>query len=48
MNDENAKQIRRRLKVPGGFFIVGWIVDLFTLPSQVRAYNQSIQEMRRS
>jgi len=32
----------------GGFFIVGWIVDLFTLPSQVRAYNQSIQEMRRS
>ena len=30
----------------GGFFLIGWLVDLFTLPSQVRAYNQAIRENR--
>lgn len=24
----------------GGIFLIGWIIDLFTIPSQVRSFNQ--------
>ena len=27
----------------GGLFFIGWLVDLFTLPSQVRRYNEQIR-----
>jgi hypothetical protein len=30
----------------GGIFMIGWLIDLFTLPSQVRKYNQEIVNMR--
>jgi TM2 domain-containing membrane protein YozV len=30
----------------GGIFLIGWIIDLFTLPSQVRAYNDEVRSMR--
>lgn len=26
----------------GGFFVIGWIIDLFTLPSQVRCFNDEL------
>lgn len=29
----------------GGIFLIGWLIDLFTLPSQVRDYNESIQQV---
>ena len=29
----------------GGIFLIGWIVDLFTIPMQVRAYNEQIDKM---
>jgi len=32
----------------GGFFLIGWLIDLFTLPSQVRAYNEEIKRLRTS
>lgn len=32
--------------VTGGLFFVGWIVDLFTLPAQVRAVNEARQRQR--
>lgn len=32
--------------VTGGLFLVGWIVDLFTLPAQVRATNEALQRSR--
>jgi len=30
----------------GGIFLVGWIIDLFTLPSQVRAYNDEVRSLK--
>jgi TM2 domain-containing membrane protein YozV len=30
----------------GGLFMIGWLVDLFTIPSQVRRYNQELQALR--
>jgi len=27
----------------GGLFFIGWLIDLFTIPSQVRSYNQSLR-----
>ena len=27
----------------GGLFIIGWLVDIFTIPSQVRRYNRHLQ-----
>ena len=30
----------------GGLFLIGWIIDLFTLPSQVRAYNDELRTLR--
>ena len=32
--------------ITGGIFLIGWLIDLFTLPSQVRKYNQEIVNMR--
>ena len=29
----------------GGILLVGWIIDLFTIPSQVRAYNEQVEKM---
>ena len=29
----------------GGILLIGWIVDLFTIPMQVRAYNEQIDKM---
>ena len=29
----------------GGIFIIGWLVDLFTLPSQVDLYNLKMQNL---
>ena len=29
----------------GGIFFIGWIIDLFTLPMQVRKYNRAVREM---
>jgi TM2 domain-containing membrane protein YozV len=29
----------------GGFLLIGWIVDLFTIPRQVRRYNEQIDRM---
>ena len=26
----------------GGLFMIGWIVDIFTIPSQVRRYNRQL------
>ncbi|MEN8694394.1 MAG: NINE protein [Akkermansiaceae bacterium] len=26
----------------GGFFLIGWLVDLFLIPSYVRAYNERL------
>ena len=31
----------------GGIFLIGWIIDLFTLPSQVRAYNDEVRSLGR-
>lgn len=28
----------------GGIFLIGWLVDLFTIPSQVRKYNEQIAQ----
>jgi TM2 domain-containing membrane protein YozV len=30
----------------GGIFLIGWLIDLFTLPSQVRKYNEEVRSMR--
>lgn len=30
----------------GGIFMIGWLIDLFNLPSQVRKYNQEIVNIR--
>jgi hypothetical protein len=30
----------------GGLFVIGWLIDLFTLPSQVRNYNAEVRRMR--
>ena len=30
----------------GGIFLIGWIIDLFTLPSQVRAYNDEVRNLK--
>jgi len=30
----------------GGIFLIGWIIDLFTLPSQVRAYNDEVRRLK--
>ena len=30
----------------GGIFLIGWIIDVFTLPSQVRAYNDEVRSMK--
>ena len=30
----------------GGIFLIGWIIDLFTLPSQVRAYNDEVRSLK--
>ena len=30
----------------GGIFLIGWIIDLFTLPSQVRAYNEEVRSLK--
>ena len=27
----------------GGLFLIGWLVDLFLIPSQVRRFNQSVR-----
>jgi TM2 domain-containing membrane protein YozV len=26
----------------GGIFLIGWLIDLFTIPSQVRQYNDGL------
>jgi TM2 domain-containing membrane protein YozV len=31
----------------GGIFLIGWIIDLFTLPSQVRRFNEEVRNLRR-
>ena len=31
-----------------GLFLIGWFVDLFTLPSQVREYNETVRNLKRS
>ncbi len=30
----------------GGLFVIGWLVDLFTLPSQVRGYNEALGNLK--
>lgn len=30
----------------GGLFVIGWLIDLFTLPSQVRKYNTEVRRMQ--
>ena len=30
----------------GGIFLIGWIIDLFTLPAQVRAYNDEVRSLK--
>lgn len=30
----------------GGLFFIGWFIDLFTIPSQVRAYNRQLNAIR--
>ena len=30
----------------GGIFLIGWVIDLFTLPSQVRAYNDEVRSLK--
>ncbi|MEJ2102428.1 MAG: TM2 domain-containing protein [Desulfobacterales bacterium] len=30
----------------GGLFVIGWLIDLFTLPSQVRKYNAEVRRMQ--
>jgi TM2 domain-containing membrane protein YozV len=27
----------------GGLFVIGWLVDIFTIPSQVRRYNEQLR-----
>lgn len=27
----------------GGLLVIGWVVDVFTIPSQVRRYNRHLQ-----
>ena len=27
----------------GGLFVIGWLVDIFTIPSQVRRYNEQVR-----
>jgi hypothetical protein len=27
----------------GGLFLIGWLVDIFTIPSQVRRYNEQLR-----
>jgi TM2 domain-containing membrane protein YozV len=29
----------------GGLFIIGWLVDIFTIPSQVRRYNEQLRSL---
>lgn len=29
-----------------GLFVIGWLIDLFTLPSQVRKYNAEVRRMQ--
>jgi len=29
----------------GGIFLIGWLIDLFTLPSQVRHANEELRSM---
>jgi TM2 domain-containing membrane protein YozV len=31
----------------GILYLIGWIIDLFTLPSQVRAYNDEVRSLGR-
>jgi TM2 domain-containing membrane protein YozV len=30
----------------GGLFLIGWLVDIFTLPAQVRRYNEQIRSFQ--
>ena len=30
----------------GGLFLIGWLVDIFTIPSQVRRYNEQLRSFR--
>lgn len=30
----------------GGLFLIGWLIDLFTIPGKVRRYNQDLQRFR--
>ncbi len=30
----------------GGIFLIGWLIDLFTLPSQVRNYNEEVRRLQ--
>jgi len=29
----------------GGIFLIGWLIDLFTIPSQVRHYNEELARL---
>jgi TM2 domain-containing membrane protein YozV len=31
----------------GGLFLIGWLIDLFTIPRQVRHYNEQVERMSR-
>jgi TM2 domain-containing membrane protein YozV len=30
----------------GGLFLVGWLIDVFTIPGQVRRHNEQLQQFR--
>jgi len=31
----------------GGLFVIGWLIDIFTIPSQVRRTNEEIRTLMR-
>jgi len=32
----------------GGLFLIGWLIDIFTIPSQVRRANEEIRTLTRT
>jgi len=32
----------------GGLFLIGWLIDIFTIPSQVRRANEEIRNLTRT
>ena len=39
---------RDLILIAGGLFLIGWLIDIFTIPSQVRRANEEIRNLTRT